>query len=131
MKKIEIEIPDDIQTKNSLFSHCLSFLKTKINNNNLMEGNLSPLGNTELISEKNLAWLISKAVNSNISESQLSYYIRDYNKISWFRLDPIKKYNKVSDTRVYLVEDTDKFVTFLIDKLSELSKSQLSIKWIK
>jgi len=115
MKKIEIHIPEDLSDKNSVFSHCVSFLRWHIWESSL-EGKLKPLGNTELISEKNICWLLSKKLDSSISEERFAHYMREYcRKKNIKGIAPIKKYSKVSPSKVYVKSDIDPLINYIID----------------
>jgi len=114
MKEIRIEIPEGMDDKNSIFSYCLSFIKWKIWSDNSLKWNLKPLWDTELISEFNLIKEINSKLWLNYSIEDLSYKIRDFTRETGLKLDPIKRYNNVSQSKVYLVKDLDEFKIYIL-----------------
>ncbi len=116
MTKLKIDIPEDMNNRNKIFSYCLSFLRKQISENDKYEWVLKPLGNTELISTKNLLWLIMKKLDKPMSVETISAYLREYTRDTWIKIDPIKKYSKVADTMVYLKEDIDPFIDYILKK---------------
>ncbi len=116
MKKIEVYIPEDIDTKNNAFSYCFSYLKNLISWDKDFNGVLKPLGDKELISMDNLLKYLNERFLTNYTLEDLSYHIREYERQSWETIRPVKKYKQISKTKVYLVDDLDGFKLYMLNK---------------
>lgn len=114
MNKIEINIPEEIDDKNSAFSFCLSFLRWKIWSDDQLKWTLKPLWNTEWISMDVLLKELNKKLNRFYNMDDLSFHMREYERKSWTKLKTVKKYTNMSTSKVFLVEDLDWFKLYLL-----------------
>jgi len=113
-KKIEIEIPEEINTKNWVFSYCLASLKKTLWLNSDFKGSLKPLWDTELISMDKLLKTLNMKLWRDYNMDDLSFHMREYERESSVKISPIKKYSNVSDSKVFLVDDLNWFKLYLL-----------------
>lgn len=114
MKKIEISVPETVDTKDWMLSFCVSYLKNLIWWDKQLKWSLKPLWDIELISMNKLLKQLNSMLGREYTMDDLSYHIRWYERSSWKKIRPIKKYKDVSDTKVFLVEDLDWLKLYLL-----------------
>jgi len=111
MKKLEIDIPEELNTKDWVFNYCFTKLKEIISSDDTLENNLSPLWWIELISGFEVLNKINETHGKSLDLEDIEFYIRQYNQ--WEgnkKIKPIRKYGKVSNGKVYLLSDLEDFL---------------------
>lgn len=117
MTSYHIEIDEHAWDKNSVFWSALKSLKNLIQKDESLSWSLQALWSIQCISERNLAWKISKKTNTEFSQAAFAHLMREYKRETWKKLSSVKSYKKVCDSKIYLLHEADEFYTYALNKL--------------
>lgn len=116
MKKIIIEIPEDKKNVNNAFSYIMGIVRKSLSQNQDFEGKLAPLGNTKMISEYNLIKFLSEKLWKEIWLSEFLEVKKNYERNHNYKINPIRSYQDISKSPVYLLDDIKVFRDYFLNK---------------